>query len=293
MTRACAGIVAGELGNPEGIDLQHDSLRLGVIGLGAVGSALKHTLEYNFSNVAGHDLRGPDEWARILECRVVFVCVGTPGADDGRLDCAAVERVIEELDIASFAGVIVVRSTLGVGFLRRTRERFPSSRIVYAPEFLRERSAFQWTVCPDRIVLSGIPADVEEVIAVFQTWTEDAPILIMDDASAEIAKLAHNALIAAKVTFTNQVESICRQTGADPSDVMGVIHADRRVMSTAHLEPTSTPFGGKCVPKDTRELASATEAPLLDTILAFNARLLRDEPLLDPLLVPTPNTATR
>lgn len=194
---------------------------------------------------------------------------------DGRLDLTAVRNVLRSLWEARFSGLVIVRSTLGIGSLREMRSEFPSLRLVYSPEFIRERSAYQWTVCPDRVVLSGEPTDVEAARAIFATWVEDAPVLVMTDAEAEVGKLAHNAYIAVKVAFTNQVEDIARQAGADPWRVMGVIHADRRVRSSDHLQPLSQPFGGKCVPKDTRELASATSAPVLDAVLAFNEGLKR------------------
>ena len=85
----------------------------------------------------------------------------------------------------------------------------------------------------------------------------------MDHRSAEVAKLAHNGFIATKVSFTNEIENICEELNADPVSVMSVIWSDRRVKSKEHLRPHMGPYGGKCVPKDTRELMNASSRTVL------------------------------
>jgi UDPglucose 6-dehydrogenase len=231
-------------------------LFIGVIGLGAVGSAEEQVLSYLFKDsVVGYDIVGDYDWAPILETDVVIVCVPTPGKD-GRLDCSAVRDVIQRLDDSNYRGVVVIKSTLRVGFMDKTTQEFPNQRLVYCPEFLREKSRLQWAACPDRVVISGNPEDVDVVRHVFE-FAEDAPVLIMDHRSAEVAKLAHNAFIASKVSFTNEIERICGILQANPDDVMSVIHADRRVRSKEHLKPGLGPYGGRCIPKDTKELMNA------------------------------------
>ena len=70
---------------------------IGIIGLGAVGSALKHTCEYFHKDVRGYDIKESYDWVPILDCTVVFVCVPTPGGSDGRLDCSAINHVLARL----------------------------------------------------------------------------------------------------------------------------------------------------------------------------------------------------
>ena len=65
---------------------------IGIIGLGAVGSALRHVCEYYYSDVRGYDIKGEYDWTPILDCEVLFVCVGTPEGSDGRLDCSAIDN---------------------------------------------------------------------------------------------------------------------------------------------------------------------------------------------------------
>ena len=245
--------------------------RAGVVGLGAVGGALKHVLEFYY-DVRGYDLDGQGAWESVLDTDIVFVCVGTPGGSDRRLDCGQVTAVLRDLDREGYPNPVVIRSTLRIGFMAEATARFPRLRLVYSPEFLRERSRLQWSVCPDRIVLSGEERDIRVALGFFE-WVEGADILVMDYRSAEIAKLAHNAYIATKVSFTNEIEEICQRLGADPRSVMEVVSADRRVRSPEHLRPFMGPYGGKCVPKDTVELtAAARDAVLLRAVHEVNER---------------------
>lgn len=247
--------------------------QVGIIGLGAVGSAFAHAMSF-FHPCVGYDITGKGSWNEILKAPMVFVCVQTPEGLDGRLDCSAVDDVLTRLTESQFQGICVIKSTVRVGYMDSAKARFPHLCLVYMPEFLREKSNFQWSVNPDRIVISGDETAVDEVLNLF-TWIdgldETVPVLRMSFLDAEIGKLAHNAYIATKVSFTNEMERISREHGADPSNVMSVIHADRRIKSQEHLRPGLGAYGGKCVPKDTRELINASHnTPLLRAVESVN-----------------------
>ncbi|MGI0080029.1 MAG: hypothetical protein ACRECH_10435, partial [Nitrososphaerales archaeon] len=228
---------------------------VGVVGLGAVGKALFHVLAF-YHNCAGYDIKGSYSWRTVLSTKIVFICVQTPLGEDNRLDCRYVEDVLKRLHRDGYSNPIVIRSTLRVGFMSQASERFPSLRIVYSPEFLRERSSLQWTAVPDRLVLAGRRRDVNYVQK-FLGYAEDAKVIKTDFRTAEIGKLAHNAFIATKVSFTNEIEKISNELAASPSTVMEIVSADRRVKSKEHLLPGLGPYEGKCVPKDTMELMQA------------------------------------
>jgi UDPglucose 6-dehydrogenase len=251
---------------------------LGVIGLGSVGTALYQTLSY-YHDTVGYDIRGEGPWERLLDTDAVFVCVQTPGGSDGRLDCSHVQDVLRRLESSRYRGLVVVRSTVRVGFMDQAARYFRTLRLVYMPEFLRERSRLAWSVCPDRLVFGGNAADVEQAASYFE-WAEEAPRLRMTFIDAEVGKLAHNAFIATKVSFTNEIERICGELGANASDVMQVVSTDRRVRCSEHLRPNLGPYAGSCVPKDTRELLTGSGgSPLLQAVEEVNNRLTgRTEP---------------
>lgn len=257
---------------------QH-KFRVGVVGLGAVGKTLAHTLSW-YHEVVPYDIKGSYEWEPILSTDLVLVCVDTPLGSDGRLNCGNVEDVLRRLEKAGYARPIAIRSTVRVGFMTQATITHPKLRLVYFPEFIRERSRLQWTVCPDRLVLAGDERNVRVVQDVF-SWVEDAPTLRMSFSEAELGKLAHNAYIATKVSFTNEIERICQLYEADPEKVMQVVTVDRRVLSREHLRPNKGSYNGSCVPKDTHELMIAGGGtPLLAAVEqvkdAFDGGLSRE-----------------
>lgn len=251
--------------------------KIGIVGLGSVGTALKHVCDFYHQNVCGYDIKGNHDWTKILQCDIVFICVQTPEDKNQRLDCSAVDDVLERLNSGHFRGIAAIKSTLRIRFMEQAESRYPTLRMVYCPEFLREKSRLQWTMDPDRIVLAGSREDTEAVLRILY-WAENAEVLIMDYRSAEVGKLAHNAYIATKVSFTNEMEQICRELGANPENVMDVVTADRRVISKEHLRPHLGPYEGKCVPKDTKELIAASKsAVLLKAVEKVNERTKKEK----------------
>lgn len=235
---------------------------VGIIGLGSVGKSVQHAFSFYYPT-QGYDVKGEYSWSGILDSNIVFICVPTPGNQQGRLDGSIVTSVLERLSGDGYYGIVVIKSTIGIGFMSESQIQYPELRLVYMPEFLREKSNYTWFVNPDRIVVSGSPEDVEETLSYFGWVEEDVPILRMNHREAEIAKLAHNGFIAVKVSFTNEIEQICNDNQSDPEKVMSVIWADRRVKSKEHLQPNLGPYGGKCVPKDTNELINASKQAVL------------------------------
>lgn len=243
----------------------NENICVGVIGLGSVGWAVMHGMS-QFYKCVGYDIYGDYEWRDILQSNVAFICVSTPDGSDGHLECSNIVSVLKRLWDCQYSGLVVIKSTLRIGYMESAIIEFPELRIVYMPEFLREKSSYTWFVNPDRLVVSGSEKDMEEALSYF-SWVDRATILKMDYRSAEIGKLAHNAFIATKVSFTNEIEIICKEKDGNPESVMSVIWADRRVHSNAHLRPGLGSYDGKCVPKDTRELiASASNSVLLNAV---------------------------
>ena len=245
--------------------MKNENFCIGVIGLGSVGWAVIHGMS-QFYRCAGYDIYGDYEWKDILQSDAVFLCVSTPEGTEGHLDCSNIDTVLKRLYDSHYSGLVIIKSTIRICYMEDAQAKFPELRMVYMPEFLREKSSFTWFVNPDRLVVSGNEKDVDDALSYF-TWVKGAKILKMDHRSAEIGKLAHNAFIATKVSFTNEIETICNEKNGIPESVMSVIWADRRVCSNAHLRPGLGSYDGKCVPKDTNELiATASNSTLLTAV---------------------------
>ena len=249
--------------------MENKKLKIGIVGLGKVGTALKYPCEFFYKQVFGFDIVGKYDWQPILCSDVVFICVPTPEGSDGRLDCIHIEEVLARLNNDRYKGIVAIKSTLRVGFMEKARDLHPNLRLVYNPEFLREKSSLQWTIDPDRIVVSGDQEDAKTVRSVY-VWAENAKTIITDYRSAEIGKLAHNTRIATMVSFTNEMEKISQEFSANPEDVMEIVSSDRRVMSKEHLKPNLGPYAGKCIPKDSKELMNASKSEFLKAVERVN-----------------------
>lgn len=185
---------------------------------------------------------------------VVFLCLPTPQAEDGRADLSFIEGVVDDLRHHVSPGAVVVnKSTVPVGtakWLAAAVGRDDVS-IVSNPEFLRQGSAVKDFLHPSRVVIgSDDPNAVERVASLYAAV--DAPVLRMNAESAEAVKYAANSFLATKLTFINAIADICEVVGADIFDVVAGLGLDPRIGSD-FLRP-GPGWGGSCFPKDTRAL---------------------------------------
>lgn len=243
-------------------------MKVGVVGLGSVGSAVFEVMS-KYHEMVGYDVDGRGSIEDLLNTEANLVCVPTNATDTGELDMSAVDAVCNEFSRNRYQGIIVMKSTLHPGTMERLECHYTNLKLVYMPEFLREKDAKEWFQSPDRLVASGVAQYVSAALELFFWVPENIPRLRMSHTEAEIAKLAHNAYIATKVTFTCEIERICEAKNADPLMVMEVVWSDRRVQNPAHLTPGLGGFGGKCVPKDTLSLRQLDAKENDESLLAF------------------------
>jgi UDPglucose 6-dehydrogenase len=198
------------------------------------------------------------ELAPVLDnVRLLFVCVDTPPTYSGDADLTRVEAVIDALPASERHG-IVMKSTVPVrtgANVRRRLVELGKHQLGYAsnPEFLKEGSAVQDFMNPDRVVVGMDPATpwvAEEVEALYRDL--DCPIVRTDVASAEMIKLASNAFLATKISFINEIANVCEETGADVSEVALGMGFDPRIGD--RFLSAGIGFGGSCFPKDVSAL---------------------------------------
>ena len=116
-------------------------MKIGIIGLGCIGSANTSGFEYLGHTVVGHDITHETTIDMVLSSEITFLCLPTPSKDDGDCDTSIVEGVIGDLNLLNYTGIIVIRSTVPPGFTSSMQEKFPHRTICFSPEFLRERNA--------------------------------------------------------------------------------------------------------------------------------------------------------
>src|SRR4029450_6062063 len=197
---------------------------------------------------------------------IVFITVGTPPKADGQTDLAAVADVASGIARAMERYTVVVnKSTVPVGtgeFVREVIERDQTRPVpfdvVSNPECLREGSAIEDTLRPDRIVI-GAPTQ-QVAMSLLELYAPlERPMIITDVPSAEMIKYASNALLSTKISFINAIANICELAGADVTQVMKAMGLDARI-GAAFLQ-AGLGYGGSCFPKDTDSLVH-TAAPL-------------------------------
>ena len=192
-------------------------------------------------------------------CDIAFLCVPTPQGEDGSADLSYVQRAAEEISaVLPFEAIVVNKSTVPVGstkVVERALKR-PDVKVVSNPEFLREGSAVQDFLKPDRVVVgSDDQAAAMKVASLYDGLS--TRVIITDPASAETIKYAANAFLATKLSFINAIAAICEGVGADINDVVVGIGSDKRIGEN-FLRP-GPGWGGSCFPKDSRALIKIAE----------------------------------
>ncbi len=217
----------------------------------------------------------------VKKSEVIFLAVGTPPGADGSADLSAVFAVAEAVGKAMNGYKVVVnKSTVPVGTADKVREKIASVTdqpfdVVSNPEFMKEGAALDDFLKPERVVI-GTPSEkaAEIMHELYSPFTRTgAATLVMDNRSAEMCKYASNAMLAARISFMNEVANICDKVGADVHFVRQAMGLDSRI-GRRFLFP-GVGYGGSCFPKDVQALAATAkendyEPLLVDAIEAVN-----------------------
>jgi len=193
---------------------------------------------------------------------VVFIAVGTAPAEDGSADLSAVYSVAEQVgrNLDGYM-VVVTKSTVPVGTgaqITEIIERHQPTRqdftVVSNPEFLREGSAIDDFLRPDRVVIGTDDPHAEAIMRdIYRRLSQNnTPFLLTTRETAEMIKYAANAFLATKISFINEIANLCELVGADVRDVAFGMGSDQRI-GPSFLQP-GPGYGGSCLPKETRAL---------------------------------------
>lgn len=232
-------------------------MKIGIIGVGVVGDAVRQGMELVGHTVFVHDIKIPgSSISNVLDSEICFITVPTPAHEDGSCNTEIVESVVSDLKKNKYKGLVTIKSTVEPGTTDRLHKKL-GVKLAMCPEFLKERSAFADFVEHHGVCVIG--AYDKKSFELIKQAHGKLPERFewMQPREAEFCKYFSNIYNALRITFANEFFEVCNEMGVDYNKIKDVMVTRDTIKTGAYLDcnPNLRGFGGVCLPKDTRAFA--------------------------------------
>lgn len=239
-------------------------MKIGIIGLGVVGTAIQEGFERLDHKVIVHDIKLNTSIKDILDTEVVFLCLPTNSKEDGSCNIDIIIEVLDMLSDINYQGLVAVKSTIVPGTYNKLITFFDANRLCLVPEFLREKYAVVDFIWNHNVLVIGTNnnENIDIILEAHGHYPKEVKILTPQE--CEFVKYFSNSFKAYKTVFANSFGKLCDKYEVDYSKVLDVYRAEE-VKETAYLKYFKEGFGGMCLPKDVKAINKLTEGTNIDT----------------------------
>lgn len=239
-------------------------MKVGIIGLGIIGSAIKYGFEKLGHQVLVHDIKLETKIEDVLNSEIVYICVPSLSLEDGSCDTSIVEQCIMDLKLLNYSGIIVIKSTVTPTTTEKLIHK-TGMKICFVPEFLRERCAItDFTENHDLLAVGTDSKEIyDKVVECHGKYPRHCTMLTSTE--AELLKYYSNVFNSMKVIFANEMYEVANAIGADYTKIKEAF-VKRKTAVDLYLDVNDNfrGFGGMCLPKDTAALAAFVKELNLD-----------------------------
>ena len=240
--------------------------KIGIIGVGIVGDAVKHGMEKIGHEVFVHDLKLNTRLEDVMSTEICFICVPTPSKESSECDISIVDNILYDLHKLKYKGIIAIKSTIPPMTTKNFQVKYKNKKICFVPEFLRERCAVQDFI--ENHDICSIGSDSKAICDFIKKVHGTFPkkFMYMSPTEAEIVKYYNNIYAATLVTLANNFYEICQHTQANYNFVKEAL-IQRAHVHDAYIncDENLRGFSGPCLPKDVKALAFFSEKNNLNT----------------------------